>query len=278
MALSQNRQTSLKISTLSGRLIVAAAFVFIVILLVIPLATLLWRAGPDWLTDRGQTPTVAAALQLSLFTATLTTLISMLAGTPIAWVLARTPVAYILARYRFWGITLLDTVIDLPMVLPPAVAGVALLVTFGRNGLVGQYLARLGIELPFTTAAVVIAQIFVAAPFYIRAAKSGFAGVDIHLEQISATLGESTLGTFRRVTLPLARKSLIGGAILTWTRALGEFGATILFAGNLAGRTQTMPLAIYTALQSNINTALTLASILLVASLALLILLRAITQ
>jgi molybdate transport system permease protein len=269
MALSQNRQTSLKISTLSGRLIVAAAFVFIVILLVIPLATLLWRTGPGWLTDRGQTPTVAAALQLSLFTATLTTLISMLAGTPVA---------YILARYRFWGITLLDTVIDLPMVLPPAVAGVALLVTFGRNGLVGQYLARLGIELPFTTAAVVIAQIFVAAPFYIRAAKSGFAGVDIHLEQISATLGESTLGTFRRVTLPLARKSLIGGAILTWTRALGEFGATILFAGNLAGRTQTMPLAIYTALQSNINTALTLASILLVASLALLILLRAITQ
>jgi len=269
MPLSQNRQTGIKVSSLSGWLIVTAAFLFITLLLIVPLAALLWRSGPGWLSNSWQAPAVAAALRLSLFTATLTTLISMLAGTPIAWVLA---------RYRFWGLGLLDTVIDLPMVLPPAVAGVALLVTFGRSGLVGQYTAPLGIELPFTTAAVVIAQIFVAAPFYIRAAKSGFAGVDIHLEQISATLGESTLGTFWRVTLPLARKALIGGAILTWARSLGEFGATILFAGNLTGRTQTMPLAIYTALQSDINTALTLASMLLVTSLTLLILLRAITH
>ena len=129
-----------------------------------------------------------------------------------------------------------------------------------------------------TTAAVVIAQTFVSAPFYIRAAKSGFAGIDVRLEQISATLGESPLGTFRRITLPLARSALIGGAIMTWARSLGEFGATILFAGNFVGRTQTMPLAIYSALQSDLNVALALAAILLVTSAVLLVLLRLVTR
>ena len=138
-------------------------------------------------------------------------------------------------------------------------------------------MAEVGIELPFTTAAVIIAQTFVSAPFYIRAAKSGFAGVDVRLEQISATLGESALGTFWRITLPLARSALIGGAIMTWARSLGEFGATILFAGNFVGRTQTMPLAIYSALQSDLNVALALAAILLVTSAVLLVLLRLVT-
>lgn len=247
----------------------AGATILVLLLLVVPLATLLWRAGPGLMAGTWQVPTVAAALRLSLLTATLTTGIAVVLGTPIA---------YLLARYRFFGIGVLDILVDLPMVLPPAVAGVALLVAFGRNGSVGQFLAQVGIELPFTTAAVVVAQTFVASPFYIRAARAGFAGVDRRLEQISATLGETPLGTFWRVTLPLARNALIGGAVMTWARALGEFGATILFAGNFSGRTQTMPLAIYSALQSDLNVALTLGAILLVTSFALLVLLRIVTR
>jgi molybdate transport system permease protein len=269
LPLPQRRQPSLTLSSASGWLIVALACVLILLLLFVPLIALLWQAVPGWMAGTWQSPTVAAALRLSLLTSTLTTFITIIIGTPIA---------YVLARYQFWGVSLLDILIDLPMVLPPAVAGVALLVTFGRNGVVGQILADAGIQLPFTTAAVVMAQTFVAAPFYIRAAKAGFASVDRHLEQISATLGESALGTFWRVTLPLARNALIGGAIMTWTRSLGEFGATILFAGNFIGRTQTMPLAIYAALQSDLNVALTLAAILLATSFALLVLLRIVTR
>lgn len=241
----------------------------ILLLLLIPLTALLWRAAPGWLTGLWYAPTVLAALKLSLLTASLTTLIAILFGTPLA---------YLLARHQFWGKNLLDILIDLPMVLPPAVAGLALLIAFGRNGLVGQHLAALGIELPFTMAAVVIAQTFVAAPFYIRAAKTGFAEIDPRLEQVSATLGETPWGTFRRVTLPLARQALLGGAIMTWSRSLGEFGATILFAGNLSGRTQTMPLAIYSALQSNLNVALTLATILVITSFGVLALLRLVAR
>jgi len=160
-------------------------------------------------------------------------------------VLAGTPLAYLLARRRFRGRTALDTLIDLPMVLPPSVAGIALLVAFGRRGLVGQYLTVAGIELAFTQMAVVLAQIFVAAPFYIKAAAAGFAGVDRELEQAAALDGATPLQVARYVTVPLAWTSLFGGAVMTWARALGEFGATIIFAGNFVGRTQTMPLAIY---------------------------------
>ena len=249
--------------------IVSLASFLIIILLLVPLATLLWRAIPGWMTGAWNVPTITAALRLSLFTSIISIVIVILVGTPIA---------YVLARYQFWGAFLLDILVDLPMVLPPAVAGVALLVAFGRNGTVGQFLVSLGIELPFTTAAGIMAQVFVSAPFYIRAAKAGFFNVDRRLEQISATLGESTLGTFRRITLPLARKTLIGGAIMTWSRALGEFGATILFAGNISGRTQTMPLAIYSALQTDLNIALALAAILLGTSFALMALLRVVTR
>jgi molybdate transport system permease protein len=265
----QRRQATSALSSLVNRLILIISAGFIVGLFLLPLAALLWRSWPAWLAGTWQAPMVGAALRLSLLTATLTTLLAILIGTPLA---------YTLARYQFRGATLLDVLIDLPMVLPPAVAGVALLVALGRNGLVGRFLMPLGLELPFTTAAVVVAQMFVAAPFYIRAAKVGFAEVDFRLEQISATLGESPLGTFRRVTLPLARQALFGGAIMTWARALGEFGATILFAGNLSGRTQTMPLAIYAALQSDLNVALALAAILLATSFAVLTLLRVVTR
>lgn len=236
-------------------------------LLALPLLALLWRALPGFST-RGFSPMVADALRLSLLTSFATTVISVLLGTPTA---------YMLARYRFRGQAAVETLIDLPMVLPPAVAGLALLMAFGRRGLLGGPLAAAGISLPFTTAAVIIAQTFVAAPFYIRGARSGFAAVDRRLEQIAATLGSSNWRIFWRVTLPLASRSLISGAIMTWGRALGEFGATIMFAGNFQGRTQTMPLAIYIGLQEDLGGALTLASILLAVSFVLLITVRLLT-
>ncbi|GAB4452611.1 MAG: hypothetical protein Kow0031_35020 [Anaerolineae bacterium] len=260
------RETILLAVTLT---VVVLSALFFLTLLLLPLLALLLRALPGLAVGEWQAQTVASALRLSLLTATLSTLLAVALGTPLAW---------LLARRSFPGSTALDILIDLPLVLPPAVAGIALLAAFGRSGLLGAPLAAIGINLPFTTAAVVVAQTFVAAPFYIRAAKSGFAAVDPRLEQISATLGESGPGTFFRVTLPLARHSLLGGAIMAWARALGEFGATILFAGNFAGRTQTMPLAIYAALQSNLNTALVLAALLMAVSFALLLALRLVAR
>lgn len=249
----------------SAPLFVSALVVFCFLL--IPLLALMLRALPGLLT-LGFSPLVTDALSLSLLTASITTAISILIGTPVA---------YLLARHTFRGRTLLSTLIDLPMLLPPAVAGLALLMAFGRQGLLGDILAAAGLTLPFTTAAVVVAQTFVAAPFYIRGARVGFAAVDRHMEQIAATLGVSDWHIFWRVTLPLAGRSLASGALITWTRALGEFGATIMFAGNFQGRTQTMPLAIYTGLQGDLDAALTLAGILLVVSFSLLIAIRLLT-
>ena len=177
-----------------------------------------------------------------------------------------TPLAYWLARHRFRGRQLIDTLLDLPMVLPPAVAGIALLVAFGRRGLVGASLNELGITLAFTQTAVVLAQLFVAAPFYVKAAIAGFGAVDQDLEQAAALDGASGWGIFRYITVPLAWPTLFGGAVMTWARALGEFGATIIFAGNFPGRTQTMPLAIYIGFELDLNVALTLAVILLATS------------
>lgn len=182
-----------------------------------------------------------AALRLSLLTSTLTLALALVLVTPLA---------YLLARAEFPGKRLLDTLIDLPLVLPPTVAGVALLVAFGRRGLLGPPLEASGVELAFTTAAVIVAQLFVSAPFLARSLKAGFEAVDPAYEAVSATLGVSALGTFWRVTLPLARPALISGAVLCWSRALGELGATLIFAGNFEGRTQTMPLAIISAFQS----------------------------
>src|SRR5690242_21720511 len=160
------------------------------------------------------------------------------------------------------------------MVLPPSVAGIALLVAFGRRGLLGQYLSVAGIELAFTQTAVVLAQTFVAAPFYIKAAAAGFAGVDRELEQAAALDGATSLQVLRYVTVPLSWTSLFGGAVMTWARALGEFGATIIFAGNFVGRTQTMPLAIYQGFEQELNVALTLSVILLAVSFGVLFIVR----
>jgi molybdate transport system permease protein len=171
-------------------------------------------------------------------------------------VLLGTPLAYALARWEFPYKSLLASLIELPIVLPPAVAGLALLITFGRRGFFGPTLEQLGISLPFTTAAVVIAQLFVAAPFYIRSAQVGFRSVPTELEDAAQVDGASSFEIFRFIIIPLSWRSLAAGLTLSWTRALGEFGATILFAGSLQGRTQTMPLLVYNVLERDIDAAI----------------------
>jgi molybdate transport system permease protein len=214
-------------------------------------------------------PIVLEALRLSALTTTATLGLALLLGTPLA---------YLLARGKFPGQALVDSLIELPMVLPPAVAGIGLLMAFGRRGLVGEPLSALGLTLGFTTAAVVLAEFFVAAPFYVRAARSAFGAVDPELETVARTLGVSDWTTFWRVTVPVAFPSLLGGAVMCWARALGEFGATIMFAGSFQGRTQTMPLAIYSALESDLDAALVLAAILTVLSFAILLSLRLVVR
>lgn len=226
---------------------------------------MLWRIAPAELVASLANPQVVQAIALSLTTTSVTLLLTLLAGTPAA---------YLLAREQFRGRAALDTLILLPMVLPPSVAGIALLLAFGRRGLLGQYLSVVGIEIAFTQIAVVLAQLFVAAPFYIKAAQAGFEGVDREFEQAAALDGASPFQVFRLITLPLARAALVGGAVMSWARALGEFGATIIFAGNFPGRTQTMPLAIYIGFELDLNVALTLAVILLVVSFVVLFVVR----
>ena len=214
-------------------------------------------------------PFVRGALQLSLMTS----------GIAVAGIVALgTPTAYLLARRRFPGRALVDAVIDLPIVLPPVVGGLALLLLLGRQGPVGGVLAGGGVDVAFTTTAVVLAQMFVAAPFYIRAARAGFESVDRRLEAVSATLGARPWRTFRRITVPLALPSLAGGAVMAWARALGEFGATIMFAGNVAGRTQTMPLAILEAMEADANTAVAIAVVLAAIALAMLLAFRGLAR
>ena len=237
----------------------------LVCLLALPLVALLWRAGEAGLMGQMLDPVALTALQLSLLTSTLATLAAALTGTPLAFALARWPF-----RGRPW----VELLIDLPVVLPPAVAGLALLMAFGRRGVFGGALGAVGISLPFTMAAVVVAQTFVAAPLYVRAARIGFAGVDPQLEEAAYAEGANQWQLFRYVMLPVTGRAILSGLILCWTRALGEFGATILFAGNLEGRTQTMPLAIYLGLERNLGVALALSALLLVISMALLALLR----
>jgi molybdate transport system permease protein len=173
---------------------------------------------------------------------------------------------------------MLDTLVDLPMVLPPSVAGIALLMAFGRRGMVGQYLSDVNVTIAFTQTAVVLAQIFVAVPFYIKTAAAGFAEVEHELELAAAVDGASNMRVFWHITLPLARTALLTGAVLTWARALGEFGATIIFAGNFPGRTQTMPLAIYIGFELDLSVALTLSAILLTISFGVLFLVKRVFQ
>jgi molybdate transport system permease protein len=241
----------------------------LVLFLGMPLVALLLRATGEADAFTAATgETLSAALRLSVVTSALSLCLILLLGTPLA---------FLLARRRFPGQHLVNTIVDLPMVLPPAVAGIALLMAFGRRGTFGQYLNDAGITLGFTTAAVVIAQVFVSAPFYVRSARAGFTRVDRELEEAAADLGASPARVFRTVTLPLIRSSLAAGAVLAWARAIGEFGATIMFAGNISGRTQTMPLAIYGRYEAgDLDAALLLSVVLLGVALLVLLAVRSV--
>ena len=221
--------------------------------LVLPLAALVLRLPPERLISSLSSQQVVQAVALSMVTTLVTTVVTICFGTPVG---------YLLARRRFLFRRVVDTLVDLPTVLPPAVAGVALLMAFGRRGILGSTLNAWGIQIPFSWVAVVMAQTFVASAFYVKAAALGFAGIDPALEQSAALDGASSWQVFRHVTLPLAWSALLSGAVMTWARALGEFGATMIFAGNYPGRTQTMPLAIYLGFELDLNVALTLAVIL----------------
>jgi molybdate transport system permease protein len=234
--------------------------------LVIPLLGLLLRAPWSGLVRILSTDQVLDALWLSLSCATAAMLISLVLGVPLAWVLARSTMP---------GLRLLRALVTLPLVLPPVVGGVALLLVLGRNGLVGQHLDTwFGITLPFTTAAVVLAETFVAMPFLVIAVEGAFRSADEGYDEAAATLGASRLTVFRRVTLPLVRPALVAGAVLCWARALGEFGATITFAGNLQGVTRTMPLEVYLAMETDPEAAIALSLVLLAVSIAVLFALR----
>jgi molybdate transport system permease protein len=244
-----------------SRILLGLASVPLVSFLLIPIAGLLLRISAKDLFATFLDPQASQAVSLSVITTVITVLLTILFGTPVA---------YLIARKEFPGKRLLDALVDLPIVLPPSVAGIALLVTFGRRGLPGAFFASMGIEIPFTTAAVVLAQLFVASPFYVKTLAVAFASVEGDLELAAAIDGASAWQVFRRVTLPLSFRGALGGAIMTWARALGEFGATILFAGNFPGRTQTMPLAIYMGFELDMRLALSLGAALLVTSFAVL--------
>jgi molybdate transport system permease protein len=234
--------------------------------LVLPLAGLLIRAPWASLTQHLAAPGVLTALRLSLVTASLATLLCVAFGVPLAWLLARTD---------FPGRRVVRALVTVPLVLPPVVGGVALLLVFGRRGLIGSWLdSTFGITLPFTTTGVVIAEAFVAMPFLVIAVEGALRGADARYEEAAATLGASRWTTFTRVTLPLVAPGVAAGAVLCWARALGEFGATITFAGNFPGRTQTMPLAVYLALETDLQAAIVLSLILLTVSVTILAILR----
>ncbi|MGH7525095.1 MAG: ABC transporter permease [Gemmatimonadales bacterium] len=255
----------LTVARLTLRLGVALSVLLLLLLLGLPLVSLVVRIPLGDLLERLRDPLIVGALRLSLVTSAAATLLVVLLGLPVA---------YLLATIEFPGKRLVEVLIDLPMVLPPTVAGVALLMAFGRMGVAGEALGALGVTLPFTTLAVVVAQAFVAAPFFIGAIRAGLSEVDRRYMDAAATLRATPARTFFRIMLPLALPSLLAGAAMCWARALGEFGATITFAGNLPGVTQTMPLAVYLALQTDLEAAITLSVMLLIVSLGVLLSLR----
>ncbi len=247
-----------------GAWLAAAAGLLTAIVLgfvVLPVLAIFLKTAPATLVAQLRSPVALQALRISLKTSTIALAVILVVGTPVAYVLSR-------ARGRVAAVV--TTLIELPLVLPPAVAGIALLAAMGRLGLLGGPLRAMGIELSFTQAAVVLALIFVAMPFHVRQAIAAFRSVDPELLAASRTLGAGAGRTFVRVAIPLARPGLIAGAALAWARAIGEFGATLLFAGSFAGRTQTLPLAIYANLD-DVHLAFALAALLVVVSAGLLV-------
>jgi len=241
----------------------------LILLLLIPTLVVLIRGLEAGLSGALLDPVVLQALRVSLVTTSMTLGLTLLFGTPVA---------FLLARYRFPGHEVLDAVLDLPVLLPPVVAGVGLLLTFGRNGLLGRPLELAGISLAFSPAAVVLAQLFSSTPYYVRAAKAGFMAGDRDAEHAAQVDGATLWQVFRLITWPLAFPFLLEGLVLAWARALGEFGATILFAGSLAGKTRTMTLAIYGALESDLAPALVLSAVMVVVAFGVLFTVRLIVN
>ena len=229
------------------RIVAIFAALIALLFLTLPILALIVRALQNQAWENTPISAISDAIWLSFVTTSITVILTLVFGTPLA---------YLLARWRLPLRRLIGVLVELPIVLPPAVAGLALLIAFGRRGLFGGLLTNVGISLPFTTFAVIMAQCFVAAPFYIRAAQVGFAGVPRDLEDAARVDGADRLALFVYITLPLAGRALGAGIVLSWARALGEFGATILFAGSLQGRTQTMPLLIYNVIERDIDAAI----------------------
>lgn len=247
-------------------LLVKGLVVVAILFFLLPLVGLLLRTPWATLGEELASPPVRSALYLSLICSLSATGISVLFGVPLAWALA---------RWDFPGKSFVRALTTLPMIVPPVVGGVALILAFGRNGFAGRWLEdTFGFTLAFTIWATILAETFVAMPFMVITVEAGLRSMNQRFEDAAFTLGAHRWLTLRRVTLPLIAPSLWAGAALTWARALGEFGATITFAGNLPGRTQTIPLAVYVALETDLEAAIALSVVLLVVSLTILIVLR----
>lgn len=244
---STARRTPARLRGIPARVLVYGAAGIALLFLTLPLLALILRALANPLTSAVSLDAISSAVWLSFATTLITLVLTITFGTPLA---------YVLARHQFRFKRLVIVLVELPVVLPPAVAGLALLMAFGRRGLLGAPLADAGVTITFTAAAVVMAQTFVAAPFFVRAAITAFEGVSRDLEDAGRVDGAGGMTLFRYVTLPLAFRGMFAGLMLSWARALGEFGATILFAGSLQGRTQTMPLLIYNILERDLNAAI----------------------
>jgi molybdate transport system permease protein len=252
-----------------GRLTMTAIGLLFLLFLVLPIFALILRSVITQAWQNVPDTSIQAAISLSFITTGISLALTALLGTPLA---------YVLARRQFPLKCWLNVLIELPIVLPPAVAGLALLLTFGRRGLLGGVLEDAGILIPFTTAAVIIAQVFVSAPFYVRAAQIGFRAIDREIESAARVDGANGSALFWYITLPLAARALAAGLVLSWARALGEFGATILFAGSLQGRTQTMPLLIYNIIERDLDAAVWTGVILIALAVVALVLSQLLTQ
>ncbi len=240
-----------------------------ILFIAVPISAVFLTANPDQISDQLQNPQIIEAIKLSLYTSAIATLIAFC---------LTVPTGYFMATRKFRGKAILDTIIDLPIVLPPAVAGVALLYAFAPKGLLGPLLNSVGITIPGYTVAVVIAETFVASPFLLRSAKTGFENLDHNIVNSARILTNSKLKVFFTISLPLTIRAITSGVMMCWARAMGEFGATLMFAGNLQEITQTMPLAIYVLMSSEPTAGIMLSIILIVISFTVLILLRMLQQ
>lgn len=260
---------STSVLSVVGRIALALVIAVTLAFLFLPLLSIFISKSPLQIISDLNTGVAYQALVLSLQTALVSVAITIAFGTPLA---------YWVAKSSFRGKRFLEVALQMPIVSPPAVAGVGLLLIFGNAGLLGSTLSVFGISIPFTAVAVVMAQVFISAPFYIIAARQAFEAVDDELLAVSRTLGVSPLRTFRRVVVPLALPGMLSGAALSLARALGEFGATIVFAGNLPGSTQTLPLAIFTVMQSDFEVAVSISALLLSVAFILLLLVSLINR